>query len=396
MSTLITHEKVHQAVGILEEEGIDLWLTFVRETSASGDPVLPLIYGDADLTWQSALILTRTGERIAIVGRFDAETARSLGSYETVIGYDESLRVELLPILERLDPGRIALNYSADNVLADGLSHGLYQVLLGYLRDTPFADRICSAEMVIRALRGRKTPGEITRIKAAVETTRQIYERTFSFVQPGMTEIEIGEFMQGQLDAFGVGPAWHAGHCPTVNAGPDSPVGHVGRTEQSIQRGQLLHFDFGVKQDDYCSDIQRVVYLLTEGENRPPEPVQRGFETVVRAVQAAVDAMKPGVLGKDIDAAARSVITGAGYPEHKYATGHHLGQLAHDGGGILGPTWERYGDGPHQALEAGNVFTVEPGLAVPGYGYIGLEEDVQVTETGAEYLSAPQRELVLR
>lgn len=392
----ITQEKVEQAIEILGEQGMDLWLTFVRETSASGDPVLPLIYGDADLTWQSALMLTRTGERIAIVGRFDAETARSLGAYETVIGYDQSLRAELLPVLERLDPGRIALNYSTDDVLADGLSHGLYQLLMGYLRDTPFASRIVSAEKIISALRGRKTPGEIARIKAAVETTRQIYERTFSYVRPGMTEIEIGEFMQGQLDAFGVGPAWHAGHCPTVNAGPDSPVGHVGRSEQSIQRGQLLHFDFGVRQDDYCSDIQRVVYLLADGESKPPEPVQRAFDAVARAVQAAVDAMKPGVLGRDVDVAARSVITGAGYPEYKYATGHHLGRLAHDGGGILGPTWERYGDSPHRPLEAGNVFTVEPGVAVPGYGYIGLEEDVLVTGSGAEYLGAPQQELVLR
>jgi Xaa-Pro aminopeptidase len=396
MSTSITHEKVEQAIGILEETGIDLWLTFVRETSASGDPVLPLIYGDADLTWQSALILTRTGERIAIVGRFDAETARSIGAYEAVFGYDESMRRELLAVLERIDPGRIALNYSTDDVLADGLSHGLYQVLLSYLRDTPFAARICSAEAVIRALRGRKTPGEISRIRDAAETTREIYERTFSFVRPGMTEIEIGDFMQGQLEEFGVGPAWHARHCPTVHAGPDKPVGHVERTAYSIQRGQLLHFDFGVKQDAYCSDIQRVVYLLADGEDRPPEPVQHGFDTVVRAVQAAVDAMKPGVLGRDVDAAARGVITGAGYPEYKYASGHHLGRLAHDGGGILGPIWERYGDSPYQALEAGNVFTVEPGLAVPGYGYIGLEEDVLVTENGAEYLSVPQRELVLR
>jgi len=395
MSSLI-QEKVEQAAGILAELDVDLWLTFVRETSAGGDPVLPLIYGEAGLTWQSALILARTGERIAIVGRFEVEAARSVGAYPTVIAYDQSIRPELLDVLERLNPRRIALNYSTNDVLADGLSYGLYQVLMGYLAGTPFAERIVSAETIIGKLRGRKTPGEIARIRTAVETTRQIYERTFDYVQPGMSEIEIGRFMENQVAEAGLEPAWHAGHCPTVNAGPDSPMGHVGRTEQMIEREQLLHFDFGVKQNGYCSDIQRVVYFLADGEVAAPEPVQRGFETVVRAIQAAVKAMKPGVLGKEVDAVARSVVVEAGYPEYMHATGHHLGRLAHDGGGILGPEWERYGESPNQPLEAGNVFAVELGLAVPGYGYIGLEDDVVVTETGAEFLGAPQVALILR
>lgn len=395
MSSLV-EEKVAQAVQILEKKDIDLWLTFVRETSAGGDPILPLIYGDADLTWQSALLLTRSGERVAIVGRFDAETAGSTGAYPTVIPYDESLRPKLLHTLERLNPQQMALNYSANDVLADGLSHGMYQVLTGYLAGTAYADRIVSAEEIIGALRGCKTTGEVNRIRAAIETTERIYERTFEFLQPCMSEIEVGEFMQAQLEELGVGPAWHAGHCPTVNAGPDSPVGHVGRTDQQIAQGQLLHFDFGVKQDGFCSDIQRVVYFLAPGERRPPEQVQKGFDTIVRAIEAAVEFMKPGVLGKEVDAVARGVVTSAGYPEYKYGTGHHLGRLAHDGGGILGPEWERYGDGPNQPLETGHVYTVEPGLAVAGYGYVGLEEDVLVTETGAEFLSAAQKELILR
>ena len=112
----------------------------MRETSAHADPVLPLIYGDEDLTWQSALILTRSGERIAIVGHLEAEAVRRSGIYSTVIPYHESLRPDLLQTLERLNPQQIALNYSADDVLADGLSHGLYQVLLGYLEGTPFAE----------------------------------------------------------------------------------------------------------------------------------------------------------------------------------------------------------------------------------------------------------------
>jgi len=202
--------------------------------------------------------------------------------------------------------------------------------------------------------------------------------------------------MHAQLKEFGVQPAWDYEDCPTVNAGPESPVGHVGPGDIRIERGQILHLDFGVKQDEYCSDIQRVVYFRGSGEGNPPESVQYGFNTVVHAVQAAVEAMKPGILGKEVDAIARQIVTDAGYEEFKYATGHQLGRLAHDGAGILGPEWERYGDTPNFPLEAGQVYTVEPGLMVPGYGYIGLEEDVLVTESGAEFLSDPQVELIVR
>ncbi len=72
-----------------------------------------------------------------------------------------------------------------------------------------------------------------------------------------------------------------------------------------------------------------------------------------------------------------------------------MGRVAHDGGALLGPAWERYGETPFMKVEAGHVYTLEPGLAVEGYGYIGLEEDVLVTEEGVEYLGKPQEELIL-
>ncbi len=394
MSTLI-QEKANQAPAILKEMDIDLWLTFVRETSAGGDPVLPLIYG-TDLTWQSALIFTRHGDSIAIVGHFEAEAARRIGAFERIVPYHEGIKDTLIQTLTELDPAKIAINYSTDDVYADGLGFGLYQVLLDYLSATPYKDRLVSAAPIISALRGRKTGNEIARIRQAITTTNDIYQATFDHIQVGMTEKEVAAFMHNQVDQRGIGTSWDRPHCPTVNAGPDSPVGHVGPTDIQIQPGQLVHFDFGVQENGYCSDIQRVVYVLGTDESTPPPAVQRGFETIVAAIQQAVQAMRPGMTGREIDEIARGVVVDSGYPEYKYATGHQMGRECHDGGCLLGPQWQRYGETPNWKLEAGQIYTVEPGLAIEGYGYIGLEEDVLVTEDGCEFLSTPQTELIIK
>ena len=394
MSTLV-QEKVQQAIQILQELDVDLWLTFIRETSAGGDPVLPLIYG-LDLTWQSALLLSKYGERIAIVGRFEAEAARRTGAYERVISYDKSIQPELINELRRINPNRIAINYSTNDVHADGLTFGMYQLLCQYLESTPFLSKLESAEKINCALRGRKTLQEIERIRRAVGTTLTIFDRIFKYINIGMNEMQVSDYMHFLLTEFHVGPAWDYINCPTVNTGPESAIGHVGPTELEISPGHIVHFDFGVIQDDYCSDIQRVVYFRSPGEAAPPFEVQRGFDTVRDAIHQAVKAMKPGVTGRDIDHIARQTILDAGYPEFMHATGHQLGRVVHDGAGILGPVWERYGDTPNYLLETGQVYTVEPGLDVPGYGYIGLEEDVLVTTNGAEYLGKPQIDLIVK
>ena len=392
--TLI-QEKVQQAIHILQQQEIDLWLTFVRETSGVRDPALDLLVGPADLTWPSALMLTRQGGRLAIIGNLEKESLERLGVYDPILGYDTAVRDLLRETITRLDPQTIAVNSSRNNVHADGLTHAMYEMLREHLAGTPYADRLVSAEPIINALRGRKTPAELARIREAVRLTDEIFQQTFDYLQIGMTELEVADFMQAQVRARGLELAWPAENCPAVNSGPNSPVGHSGPTDIRLERGHLLHFDFGVKYEDYCSDIQRVVYLLREGETEAPVEVQRGFLTIRTAVEKARAAMHAGVTGNAIDVIAREIVTGAGYPSYPYALGHQLGRVAHDGGALLGPLWEKYGDSPNLKLEIGQVFTIEPGLAVPAYGYLGLEEDVVITENGAEYLGGHQAEIVL-
>ncbi len=391
----LTREKVNQAIEILKEKDIDVWLTFVRETSAAGDPVLPLIYGDASLTWESALIIGANGERTAIVGRYEQEPARLTGAYDIVIPYDQSIRPHLLSVLERLQPRSIGVNTSLSDVHADGLTYGMYRKLLAYLEGTPFAERLVSAEAVAGAVRGRKTPEEQSRIRAAVDLTARIFEKAFAFAEVGMPEVDLYRFMQRKTREAGAGLAWSPEGCPIVNTGPESPSGHVAPTDLTMQPGHILHIDFGVRKNSYCSDIQRVAYFLLPGQRQAPDAVQNAFDTVAQAIREAAAAMRPGVQGKDVDALARRIVTEAGYPEFMHALGHQLGREAHDGGGLLGPLWEKYGDSPLRPIEAGQVYTIEPSVMVPGHGMIGIEEDVLVTENGVEFLGAPQERLYL-
>ncbi len=387
-------EKLDQAVEILREQDVDLWLTLVRETLLTSDPCLDLIAGTY-CAWQGAFLISRTGERIAIVGRFDAANVEQLGAYSKVVGYDESLRPALRSAIELLAPQSIALNYSESDPAADGLTHGLWLLLSETLAGSPYADRLVSSEKIVNALRGRKSAAEVARIRGAVEATEEIFADATPRLAPGMSELEIAALMHAQVSYRGLGYAWERDHCPAVNAGPDKEVGHSGPGELRTHRGELLHVDFGVECEDYCSDLQRVWYFRAEGETAPPPDVMRAWDALWAAVDAGVAVLRPGVAGWEVDAAARESLTGAGFPEPMYALGHQLGRSAHDGGTVLAPRWDRYGAAPFGIVEEGNVFTVEYGTAVPGRGYIGLEEDVLVTRDGIEWLSTPQRELWL-
>ena len=388
----LIREKLEQAADILNELDIDVWLTFVRETSLSPDPALELIF-DGDVTWQSAFLIGRDGRRTAILGHYDAENVRTLGTYTEVVPYHEGIRQPLLAALADYAPRSIAVNYSEDDVAADGLSYGMYRLLQNYLAGTPWEGRPVSAEAIIRALRGRKTPTEIELVRQAVVTTERIFDEIEAYVHPGMTQKQIAEFVHGLIDEQGLGYAWPKAFNPIVTCGPESATGHAAPGDVVLRPGHTLHIDLGVKQDGYCSDLQRMWYVLDEGETTAPPNVQRAFDVVLGAIKIGESALRSGTPGWQVDEVAREFIVDNGYPEYMHALGHLLGRSAHDGATVLGPRWERYKGICDLKIEAGNVFTLELHVVVPERGMMSLEEDVLVTEQGVEYLSHPQTSL---
>ncbi len=386
-------EKLEQVPGILRETGFDAWMLFVRESATLHDPCLDLVVG-TNVTWASAFLLTAAGERVAIVGNLDRANLEMHGHYGEIIAYLGGVSDDLRAVLERLDPQRIAVNYSASDVMADGLSHGMYRKLQEILDGTPYGARLASSERVVAALRGRKSPTEQRRIRAACEVTNEIFDRLSPRLRAGLTEKQVAAMIVEEMDrAGGLEPAWDPEHCPAVFTGPDSAGAHAGPTDRPIERGHVMNVDFGVKKDGYCSDLQRTWYFLRPGETDAPAAVRRGFDTVVGAIEAAADRLRPGRTGAEIDGVARDFITERGYPEFPHGLGHQVGRTAHDGAGLLCPRWERYGDLPDLAVEAGQCYTLEPRLPIAGHGIATCEEIVVVTADGCDFLSRPQKEL---
>ncbi|MEW6744125.1 MAG: Xaa-Pro peptidase family protein [Planctomycetota bacterium] len=390
--SLLIEEKLDQAARILNELGIDAWLTFVRESATLHDPCLDLIVG-TDCTWQSAFILTATGERIAIVGSLDKAHFDSLGLYHPVLGYVGSIREPLVETLTRLAPAKIAINRSKSDVMSDGLTVGLFEVLLDHLAATELAGRLVSSEPIVAALRGRKTAEERRRIKAACDLTVEMFHRLTPRLHTGLTEKQVAALLREEVARAGVEPAWDAEMCPAVFTGPESAGAHCGPTDRPIEPGHVLNIDFGVRLNGFCSDLQRTWYFMRAGETSVPQAVQRGFDTILEAIREAARALRPGRRCVEIDTIARSYITERGYPEYPHALGHQIGRKAHDGAGVLCPRWERYGSLPDALIEAGQCYTIEPRLPIEGHGIATLEEIVVVEEDGCTFLSEPQEKL---
>jgi Xaa-Pro aminopeptidase len=393
MKLEIIKEKHNQIYNILTENSIDCWLIFARETETTPDSIMELVVGNA-IVLQSAFIFTINKnklKKIAIVGNFDANAEKEKQIWDEVIGYTLGINEILRKTIERLNPKMIALDYSKNDVSADGLSYGMYLILGEILQK--FKDRFVSAETIIRALRGRKTKKELAYIKKACIITEQINQRITPLLKVGLSELEIQKMYYDLIEECNVGYAWQKHQNPMCDAGPDKEFGHV--TPQPniyTKQGHTLHNDFGIKYHDYCSDLQRMWFF---GKNKEvPKELQHAIETIVQAIKLAADSIKPGLQGWKIDILIRDFIKKRGYEEFKHGLGHQVGLKAHDGGVFMGPLWERYGESPRLPLQEGQVFTIEPSIKTENFGMVALEEMIVITKHGCEFLVPPLKDFI--
>jgi Xaa-Pro dipeptidase len=391
----LTRAKLRQAAQLMADHDIDCWIIqFARETGNRPDPLGYLV--GAGVTWPSTFLVNRAGRTAAIVGTGDQMLFEKLGLWDEVRGYVASPRDDLHKLLEEWDPRKIGVTWSESDATADGITYGMYRLLESLLDGTPYRDRLVSAGELAGDVRSRKLPEEIQAIRSAIGFGQQLFKRIGEHLEPGITEKEMQGLVHGWIHHEGLSFAWEEQFNPLVNFGPRSgPLGHTPPGDIKLEPGHLVHVDLGVSKDGFASDLQRTWYWRRQGESGAPEPVQRAFAATLAAIDAGMAMLKPGKKGHEVDAESRRTVIEAGFPEPGFAFGHHVGRVAHDGAGVLGPRWERYGRAPEFPIREDNVFAVEMDLEVPEYGVVGLEEEAVVEKSGARFLSEPQRELWL-
>lgn len=226
------------------------------------------------------------------------------------------------------------------------------------------------------ALRQIKTPQEIAHIREACRIADCSAEHIRRFIQPGMREREVAAELEWFMKQQG---AEKPSFDTIVASGPRGALPHGKASEKVIVAGELVTLDFGAQYQGYCSDMTRT--FLVAGRYPAPEkmPLWSVYHTVLAAQLAAIDAIRPGVACCDIDAAARNVITAAGYgPQFGHNTGHAIGIDVHEN--------PRFSPADTTRLQPGMLLTVEPGIYLEGQGGVRIEDVVLVTADGAEVL----------
>lgn len=226
------------------------------------------------------------------------------------------------------------------------------------------------------ALRMRKDRSEYELLKMNAGIADRAMQAAFSKIRPGMTEKELAAEIRAHFSSEGAAPAFWI-----VGAGGNGAFPHHSASERVIAEGDAVVVDIGGRKQGFPSDITRMAIV-----GRAPEGYGQIHTIVERAVQAALKAARPGALAKDVDDAARKVITDAGYGEYfVHRTGHGMGIDGHEPPYITATS--------ETVLEEGMVFSIEPGIYLPGRFGIRLEDIVILREDGPEVLSSLPRDV---
>ncbi len=230
---------------------------------------------------------------------------------------------------------------------------------------------------LVEQLREIKDRDEIAAIREAVAIAQRAFAVVRAALRPEQTEKQIANELEYQIRRFG---GSRCSFTPIVGVGPRGALPHAVLSDQRIGDSDFVLIDWGARGSLYVSDLTRV--LVT---GRIPPKLETIYNIVLRAQQAAVAAIRPGAVMQEVDAAARKVIEDAGYGKRfGHSLGHGIGLQVHE--------LPRLAAKQQRPLKAGMVVTVEPGIYLPGWGGVRIEDDVLVTRTGHEVLSSVPRD----
>lgn len=332
-------------------------------------------FGGSERLW--ALVLPVRGRPYLVCPAFEESRAHEMLAGTVLAGdtdvitweEDQSPYEALLRALRerQITQGRLGVEETMRFVFADTLASTAGQ-----------AFRVVSATPVVGGCRIIKEPHEIDCLRLAGKATLQVYEAVYKSLKEGMTQRDVGALIQAGYTRVGFpGEA-------SLNIGEYTASPHGSRTPQMIREGTILMLDDGCRVEGYTSDITRTFVL-----GKPTEKMQKVFRIVRDAQRAALAAAKPGVANAAVDAAARKVIVDAGYgPGYKFFThrvGHGMGMDMHEWSYLVKNNM--YGWPAQPTLAKGMVFSDEPGVYIPGEFGVRLEDDLHVTEDGAELLT---------
>ncbi|MBN2157223.1 MAG: aminopeptidase P family protein [Candidatus Lokiarchaeota archaeon] len=389
----IIQEKHAKLPQIMVDAGVDCWIIFARETATTPDSSMKFVVG-GDIVLASAFIFAIQSDgslkKCALVANFDAAAEEKKGFWDEVIGYEKGIKSHLQAKMKELNPKKIGLNFSLDDFSADGLSHGMF-LLLNQLIPR-YKNNFTSAQKIVNTIRSNKSKTEIALIRKACDITEEINHLITKQLKIGQNEFEIQQMFHAEVQKRGLGFSWQQIGNPAVDISPKE-FGHVlPQTSNVISEGSTLHNDFGILFHGYASDLQRMWFFGKKEE--VPNELHHALETIINGIQLAADNIKPGIPGYKIDKIVRDYQLSRGYKEYLHGLGHQVGIMAHDGGGMLGPIWERYGDLPKKLIEVGQIFTLEPSIRTEHHGSVSLEEMVVVTERGCEFLVSPAKDFI--